>query len=91
MRETVDSAKRFVVRMVSTPSSLMQPLMTSSPALTRRGRLSPVNATVLRLDWPSTTTPSSGTFSPGLTRMVEPMATESGLTRCKPSDCTRLA
>ena len=35
---------------------------------------------VLRLDVPSTTTPSSGTFSPGWTTMMLPTATTSGST-----------
>lgn len=78
--ETVDSPNAFVVRIFSTPDRSMQPLMISSPALTSRGRLSPVSALVLRLDVPSTTTPSSGTFSPGWTTMMLPTATTSGST-----------
>ena len=39
------------------------PLMISSPCLTSRGRLSPVSALVFRLELPSNTMPSSGTFS----------------------------
>ena len=78
--DTVDSPKAFVVRILSTPDMSMQPLMISSPAFTSRGRLSPVSALVLRLALPSTTTPSSGTFSPGCTTMMLPTVTSSGST-----------
>ena len=40
--------------------------MISSPGLTSLGRLSPVRALVLSEEFPSTTIPSIGTFSPGL-------------------------
>ena len=46
--ETVDSPNSLVVRMVSTPLWLMQPLITSLPGSTSRGRLSPVSAAVSR-------------------------------------------
>ena len=65
--------------MCSTPSAFTQPLMTSSPGRTVRGRLSPVRAAVFRVDSPVRTTPSSGIFSPGLTTMVAPMGTSSGV------------
>ena len=48
----MDSPNAFVVRTFSTPDMSMQPLMISSPALTSRGRLSPVSALVLRLALP---------------------------------------
>ena len=83
--ETVDSPNSFVVRIFSTPFFIChaQPeraLMISSPVFTSRGRLSPVSALVLRLASPSTTTPSSGTFSPGCTTITLPTATSSGST-----------
>ena len=78
--ETVDSPKFFVVRIFNTPDMSMQPLMTSSPGMISRGRLSPVSALVLRLAVPSTTTPSIGTFSPGCTTITLPTVTVSGST-----------
>ena len=78
--ETVDSPKAFVVRIFSTPLMLMQPLMISLPSATSRGRLSPVRALVFRVELPLTTTPSSGTFSPGCTTMMLPTVTSSGST-----------
>ena len=78
--DTVDSPNSFVVRTFSTPVMFMQPLIISSPRFTSRGTLSPVSALVLRLDAPSTTTPSMGTFSPGCTTMTLPMPTSSGST-----------
>ena len=87
--DTVDSPNSFVVRIFSTPVMLTQPLMTSSPAWTSRGRLSPVRALVFRLELPSATTPSMGTFSPGWTRITDPTSTSSGSTRSsRPSRST---
>ena len=77
---TVDSPNDFSTLILTTPEMLMQPDTTSSPFFTLRGMLSPVSATVLRLVSPSTTTPSSGSFSPGFTTIVSPTATCSGLT-----------
>ena len=59
--ETVDSPNSLVVLTLSRPLMLTQPLMTSSPDRTSRGRLSPVRAAVLRVEAPSTITPSIGT------------------------------
>ena len=78
--DTVDSPKAFVVLTFKTPVMLMQPLMTSSPVITSRGRLSPVSAAVLSVDAPSTISPSIGIFSPGWTVMTVPTATSSGST-----------
>ena len=63
--DTVDSPNSLVVLTFSTPFILIQPLIISSPSLTSLGRLSPVSALVLRLEFPSIMTPSRGTFSPG--------------------------
>ena len=63
--ETVDSPNSLVVRTFSKPVMFTQPLMTSSPERTSRGRLSPVRAAVFRAEVPSTMMPSMGTRSPG--------------------------
>ena len=52
--ETVDSPNSLVVRTFSRPVMFTQPLMTSSPVCTSRGRLSPVRAAVFRAEAPST-------------------------------------
>ena len=78
--ETVDSPNSFVVRIFRRPLILMQPLMTSSPDSTSRGRLSPVRALVFSVELPSTTSPSIGIFSPGFTTMIVPTSTSSGST-----------
>ena len=76
--DTVDSPNALVVRIFRRPVMLMQPLMISSPSQASRGKLSPVRALVFRVELPSTTTPSMGTFSPGCTTMIVPTATSSG-------------
>ena len=76
--DTVDSPNSLVVLIFSTPVMFTQPLTISSPALTSRGRDSPVRAAVFRVESPSVTTPSMGTFSPGWTTMTVPTATSSG-------------
>lgn len=78
--ETVESPNSFDVLILKTPVRLMQPLIISSPLLTERGTLSPVNALVFSVDSPLTTTPSIGTFSPGLTIISVPISTSSGST-----------
>ena len=78
--DTVDSPNSLVVRIFSTPVILMHPLVISCPTSISRGRLSPVNALVFRLEVPSTTTPSMGTFSPGCTTITLPISTSSGST-----------
>ena len=78
--DTVDSPNSRVVRIFSSPVMLTQPLMISSPTLASRGRLSPVRALVFRLELPSSTTPSMGTFSPGCTTITLPISTSSGST-----------
>ena len=78
--EAVESPNDLPTFTRSTPEMFMQPLSTSSPTPTSRGTLSPVNATVLRLDTPSVIVPSMGTFSPGRTTTVSPTATVLGST-----------
>ena len=67
---TVDSPYGFSTRTRKSPLPLMQPLMTVSPSAVRRGTLSPVRAAVSIMLLPSSTVPSSGTRSPGFTRMT---------------------
>ena len=76
--DTVDSPNSLVVFIFKTPVKLMQPLITSSPALTSFGRLSPVNAEVLSVESPSSIIPSMGIFSPGNTVMISDTDTSSG-------------
>ena len=76
--DTVDCPNSSVTRTRSRPLRLMQPLTTSPPGATSRGRDSPVRAEVSSADAPASTTPSSGTRSPGLTTMTSPTWTVSG-------------
>ena len=78
--ETVDSPNSREVLILITPLKLMQPLSASSPHLASRGTLSPVRAAVSSVVLPSTMVPSMGIFSPGLTTIIEPIATSSGST-----------
>ena len=78
--DTVESSNSFVTCTSKSPLRLIEPLTISSPSITSTGTLSPVRALVSRLELPFTTTPSSGTFSPGLTRMISPISTSSGST-----------
>ena len=80
MRDTVESENGLVTRTVSAPVRLMQPEATSPPSSTWRGTDSPVSAAVSSCEAPLTTTPSSGTRSPGFTTMRSPIATSSGST-----------
>ena len=76
----VDSPKPLVTRRRSTPERFTQPEYAASPGLTERGTDSPVMARVSRLEVPSITVPSRGTFSPGFTRMISPTCTVLGST-----------
>ena len=78
--DAVDSPKAFVTFARMTPVRFTQPEIMSSSLDMLRGTLSPVRATVSRLEVPSRTTPSIGTFSPGFTTIVSPTLTSSGLT-----------
>ena len=77
---TVDSPYSFVTFIFITLFKFIQPLNTSSPSVTSRGRLSPVRALVSRLDLPSIINPSNGIFSPGLTVIISPIFISSGST-----------
>ena len=89
--ETVDSPNSFVVLILRTPVMLMHPLMISSPSFASLGRLSPVRALVFRVELPSITMPSIGTFSPGWTTITEPISTSSGSTCSSFPSCSIFA
>ena len=78
--EAVESPKLLVTLTFRTPDTLTQPLSASSPTPTLRGTLSPVSATVLRLDAPSMIVPSIGTRSPGRMTTISPGFTSLGST-----------
>jgi len=56
--------------------------MTSLPGCLSTGRLSPVSMDSSTDERPSSTRPSTGTFSPGRTRIVSPGCTSSTGTSC---------
>ena len=92
MRLAAESWKLAVVLQVSMPSTLTIPERRVSPFSTLRVRLSPVRAEVSIAEPPSRMTQSTGTFSPGLTTMVEPIFTLLAATATtEPSGRTRLA
>ena len=62
-------------RMMRAPVSLIVPPMTRSPAVFWTGIGSPVIMDSLTELWPSTTTPSTGIFSPGRIRSLSPTCT----------------
>ena len=85
MRCTMLSASMWVTRSLIAPSVLTQPEVALSPAATRTGTGSPVTAEVSRRLSPSTTSPSSGTRSPGRTRTMSPScASSAGITSISP-------
>mmetsp|Transcript_18608 Transcript_18608/g.42683 ORF Transcript_18608/g.42683 Transcript_18608/m.42683 type:complete len:254 (-) Transcript_18608:62-823(-) len=73
------TAESFVVEVVLTTSSaaplLTVPPDTAEPGPLETGRLSPVKLDSSTVDFPSRTTPSQGTLSPGRTLTVVPSAT----------------
>ena len=72
MRASVVSRRSRVTRTSSAPRPLMVPANTSSPGALSTGSDSPVTGAWLTALAPATTSPSSGTFSPGLTTMTAP-------------------
>ena len=68
MRASVVSRRTVVVTNSSAPCPLIDPANTSSPCRLSTGRDSPVMGAWLTSLSPDTTRPSSGSFSPGLTR-----------------------
>ncbi len=91
MRDAVDCSNGRVTSMVSTPVRFTQPDSASCPTVTSRGSDSPVSAAVSRADEPDVMTPSSGTRSPGRTRIVSPIATSAGSTSTISSPRRRFA
>ena len=73
MRAMVLSDAMRVVRTRSTPSVLMLPATTASPALRATGTLSPVTGLSSSAELPSMMTPSPGTRSPGRTSTRSPI------------------
>jgi len=92
IRASSVSAPTFSARMTSTPDPLMVAPTTLAPATLSTGMGSPVtidSSTWLR---PSTTTPSTGIFSPGRTRRRSPTRTSSsGTSDSDPSGLMRRA
>ena len=80
------SCPTFVARTFRSPVLFIVDPMTSSPTLLSRGRLSPVIIDSSRAEPPSTTTPSTGTRSPGLTTNTSSTRTSSiGISTSLPS------
>ena len=69
-----------VVLITASPSVLTNPASTVPSTSIKRGTLSPVIEEVSKEHAPSTSIPSSGTFSPGFTRISVPIGTSSGAT-----------
>ena len=67
----------FVALRMKEPVLFKLAPITSSPTDFDTGILSPVNIDSSTVEFPSVTTPSTGTFSPGLTRMRSPTCTSS--------------
>lgn len=79
MRATALSLSGRVTFIRATLSVAIMPASTSWPFSMVRGMLSPVSAAVLKAASPLVSMPSSGTRSPGLTSMISPGMTFSGL------------
>ena len=90
IRASVVSPRRCVTRTISAPWPLMVPANTSSPGSLAAGIDSPVIGAWFTSLCPDDTTPSSGTFSPGLITTTSPRAMPSTGTRTsRPSRRTR--
>ena len=70
IRASVELAASAVTSTSSSPFSLIVPAKTGSPDSLSTGMLSPVTGAWLMLELPATTTPSSGTRSPGRMRTM---------------------
>ena len=92
MRASALSAPTAVARTVNTPFAFNVAPLTWLPVLFSAGTLSPVSIDSSTALAPSTTSPSTGIFSPGRTRTTSPTRTRSTGTRCSPpSEATRRA
>ena len=80
MRASAVSRPTRVARITNVPVVFWVAPMTSSPGPTATGIGSPVSIDASTADPPSTTTPSTGTRSPGRTRRRSPTATASSAT-----------
>ena len=76
------SRPTFVARNTNDPVVLSVAPITVSPGPFRTGMASPVSIDSFTADAPSTTTPSTGIFSPGRTRTRSPTTTPSSATSC---------
>ena len=87
IRASAVSRPTRVARITNVPVALSVAPTTSTPGPTSNGTGSPVSMLASTADEPSTTTPSTGTFSPGRTRSRSPTATDSSGTSasCSPS------
>ncbi len=84
------SLPTLVARKRKEPVLLMVAPITSSPGPLLTGRDSPVIILSSTEDWPSITTPSTGTFSPGRTMTMSATSTSSiGMSTSSPSRTTR--
>ena len=90
MRASVESAPTRRARTVTAPVVFWVPPVTASPAAFTTGSVSPVSMDSSTSVAPSTTTPSTGIFSPGRTSTVSPATTwANGTSRSSPPRTTR--
>ena len=75
MRESVESEPTRSARTAKDPVAFNVPPVTASPGSLSTGRASPVSIDSSISERPSTTTPSTGTFSPGRTITRSPATT----------------
>jgi hypothetical protein len=86
---SVVSAPTAVARKRTLPLRLMEPVITASPGRLVTGTLSPVTSASSMLVSPSTTSPSTGTLSPGLRSTVSSRRTSLlGMVTSSPSRIT---
>ena len=90
MRANVESAPTRRARTVTEPVVFWVPPVTASPTAFTTGSVSPVSMDSSTSVAPSTTTPSTGIFSPGRTSTVSPATTWArGTSRSSPPRTTR--
>ncbi len=82
------SRPTFSARMTKPPLRLIVPPMTFAPTSLSTGIDSPVTIDSSSVEWPSITSPSTGTLSPGRTRSRSPTATASSATTSSPCSVT---
>ena len=80
-----------VARKVKVPVLFSVAPMAAAPGPFSTGRLSPVSIDSSTVECPATTTPSTGTFSPGRTRSTSPTSTRSSGTSTSASPRTTRA